>query len=172
MSDPIEDEALAEIVRPWIRYAERRPDSAGVYEWRVPSKAVPGLIVTFFAHMRQRGAGHKDVISPAFDRWDGYNVNVPAGTEWRDAVGAPETKGHQFTSVGVEGIDLAPCPFCKKRPRWVAVEQSRDGGMFIASKPHEYNSWWLECCNWARTPHYPDPRDLAAARAALAGPAS
>lgn len=155
---------------PWIAYADRKPDKAGVYQWRVPSKRVPGLIVTFFAHMLERNAGYSRVLSPTFDHWDGYNLHVPKGTEWREAAEPPETKPHQSTGLCVDGVDNAPCPFCKAFPRWKAVEKSNNGGMFIGSDPHEFNTWWLECCAWAKTPHFDDPRKLAVARNALISP--
>ncbi len=71
----------------WTLYSERRPDKAGVYEWRVPSKAVPGAVLIVAAHMRMRGAGFSQVLSPSFDHWDGYRVTF--GGRYKPTNGKP-----------------------------------------------------------------------------------
>lgn len=150
---------------PWTPYAETRPEAAGAYQWRVPSRACSGLVVTFFAHMRMRGAGYRDVLSPVFDYWDGYRVIVPAGTEWRAAENPPECKGHDEVGVVPEGVDHAPCPFCRRVPTIKGLRRGYDGrGVVVGAGPHEWNDWWLECCQWAGRPSYADPRRLADVR--------
>jgi len=141
----------------WIPYAERRPESAGQYQWRLPSVRTPGLFVTFIAYMRERGAGFENVLSPVFDRWNGYSVSVPKGTEWRPAPEGTKPADHwcRVTDVQPEGVELAPCPYCKRVPVW---------SMSAYDEPHTATGWELKCCSWARTPSYADPRELAAKR--------
>lgn len=157
------NEALTTDQIVWTKYEERRPEVAGPYLWQVPSVRVPGLTVEFVAHMRKRGAGYRDVLSPSFDHWDGYQVHVPVGTLWTAT--ALVCKEHE-TRVGLTlpNIELKTCPFCRRVPTWHGTEQSRGGGVYIGSDPHQFNSWWLECCSWARTPHFDDPRELAKQR--------
>lgn len=152
---------------PWILYADQKPLNVGVYQWRVPSVAVPGLIVTFYARMRERGAGFVQTISPAFDHWDGYQVIVPTGTEWREVKNPLVLARHECAAIQPEGVSLVPCPFCGKVPTWQALEASSSGGVFVDCSPHRYNKWWLECCEWSRTPRFHDPRELASHRNGL-----
>lgn len=156
----------------WTLYAERKPEAAGVYEWRMPSKACKGLVVQLFAHMRERGAGYDRVISPTFDYWTGYQVIVPSGLEWREAADAPEIKSYETQLTHVEGVEIAPCPFCKAVPTLKGIIRSSGGGVICPSHPHEYNDWWTECCQWAGRVRYPDPRILADARRALLQPST
>jgi hypothetical protein len=144
----------------WVRYDEARPVEKGIYRWRVPSVIIKGLIVTFNAKFRERGAGHTSVLSPEFDHWDGWKVIVPPLTEWRP-VDTDALPDHRYECLDIEGITNLPCPFCKGSPRWNAVQASSGGGVVIASDAHRYNRWWLECCSWALTPRYGDPRTLA-----------
>lgn len=155
----------------WISYAERQPDQRGVYEWRVPSRNVPGVVVRFFAHMRMRGNGYNpDCLSPLFDHWDGYRVTVPAGTEWREAVDPPACKEYEYKGLSVEGLELDPCPFCRRIPAVHANNTSPSGGVLVCGEPHRYNKWWLKCCGWTGSPSFKDPRELAAARHAALFP--
>ena len=143
-------------------YSERKPETAGVYRWRVPSVAVKGLVVEFCAHMRERGAGYQRVLSPMFDYWDGYRVHVPAGTAWQPS-DAP-CKSYEAVQLAPIGVEVSPCPYCHTVPKWHAVQRARGGGVVVGDDPHLFNSWWLECCAWSRTPHHEDPRELARTR--------
>jgi hypothetical protein len=151
----------------WVPYESNRPADKGVYQWRVPSVTVSGLVITFYAHMRRRGAGYVDVISPAFDYWDGYRVLTPKGLEWRTVDNPPAIRECDYTDLQPEGVSISPCPFCGKVPAWKALEGGSSGGVVINGDPHRYNRWWLECCGWAGTPRFDDPRTLAAKRQAL-----
>jgi len=151
----------------WIKYSEQKPTNEGPYEWRVPSTAVPGLIVTCVAHMRKRGAGYTEVISPVFDYWDGYRVHVPDGTEWREVSDIKKTQWHEITSIAAEGVVNVPCPFCGMEPSWEAHIASMSGGYVIGSDPHRLNEWKLNCCTWAKTPRFRDPRELSEKRNAM-----
>jgi hypothetical protein len=151
----------------WIPYSERRPDREGVFEWRVPSRRVAGLTVQFFAHMRERGAGYSRAVSPSFDHWDGYRLTVPEGTLWREGVDPPAIKSYQTTDPVIPDAEVAPCPYCSRVPVLKGIERAGGGGFFVGSDPERYNSWWLECCAWARTPHLKDPRELIAKRNAV-----
>lgn len=143
----------------WKPYATDRPSLAGVYEWRVPSIAVPGMTVRFAAHMRTRGAGWGSVLSPAFDYWDGYKIIVPEGTEWRPMTNPPTIRDHDYHDVRPEFVAFRPCPFCQKVPTLRGLATSGDG-VYVGGKPHEFNRWWTECCEWARSPRFSDPREL------------
>lgn len=90
----------------WIAYAEQKPETASAYLWRLPSVGVPGLVVTFIAHMRTRGAGYENVLSPLFDYWDGYRVILPQGVQWQPTE-STDVKWHCYGGMRVEGID--PC---------------------------------------------------------------
>ncbi|MFJ2455392.1 hypothetical protein ACIOWK_27270 [Pseudomonas protegens] len=151
----------------WIAYAEQRPEAAVAYRWRLPSVGVPGLFVTFLAHMRTRGAGHESVLSPLFDYWDGYRVILPQGVQWQPAEEHAGVKWHDYGGVRAEGVDPCACPYCEKVPLLKGAKRYNDGSLSHGASPHEYNTWWLECCAWARTPHYKDPRDLVARRDAV-----
>lgn len=148
----------------WINYAEHKPDAAGVYQWRVPSLPCEGMFVTFFCHMRERGAGCKSVLSPLFDYWDGYRVIVPDGTQWRTVEAPPEIKWSQYADVTPENVALDPCPFCRRVPAWHGEWRASDGGLFVAGEPYRFNEWRVGCCAWARSPRFSDPRKLAEAR--------
>jgi hypothetical protein len=148
--------------RVWTLYTERRPETVGPYLWQVQSIRVKGLVVQFVAWMRERGAGYRQVISPSFDYWNGAEVLVPAGTKW--ATTEVVCKEHQSVGLTLPQVELLPCPFCRVVPFWHGVESPSGGGVIVGSAPHEYNSWWLECCSWAKTPHRPDPRDIAEQR--------
>lgn len=148
----------------WISYNDHPPLNAGVYEWRMPSEVCKGLFVTLHDHFRLRGAGYKDVLSPSFDHWDGYHVLVPAGLEWRPS--DKELKRNESTQAIPEGVELDPCPFCKKIPTWRSNESS-GWGVVVNARPQRLNNWWILCCAWAQSPKYKDPRDLARTRLEL-----
>jgi hypothetical protein len=151
---------------PWTDYATEQPATEGVYEWRVPSIAVPGAIVILAAHMRQRGAGYRDVISPVFDYWDGYRVHVPNGLQWRPTDAHGEIKKHEQRLIGVEGLEHCDCIYCGEKPSLHAVQGGRDGGVMVGGSPERLNSWWLQCCPWGKTPHLSDPREIERIRRA------
>lgn len=151
----------------WIAYAERKPEAAGAYRWRLPSTGVPGLFVTFLAHMRLRGAGYENVVSPVFDYWDGYRLLLPQGVQWQAVEGPTDVKWHGYGEVQAEGVDPCACPYCESVPVLKGAKRYNDGTLSHGASPHEYSSWWLECCAWARTPQYKDPRDLVARRDAV-----
>lgn len=154
---------------PWVRYEDQRPESEGIYAWRVPSVALSGALVTFHAWMRVRGAGFKTVISPSFDHWDGYRVQVPSGTEWRPADDGAECKWHEVVRVGVEGLDFCVCPYCNKTPILDGYQRGASGGIVVSNDVHRFNHWWLNCCAWGKTPALSDPREIERIRrAALA----
>ncbi len=148
----------------WTDYGEKKPPVAGPYEWLVPSQVVKGMTVRVLAHFRERGAGYKEVLSPEFDYWDGYRVHVPAGTQWRAAPEGTDLKPYKQELLCVEGLDFVPCPYCQRKPRLNGVCRASDGGVVITGDAHKFNSWWLECCSWAHTPRFTDPRELEATR--------
>lgn len=148
----------------WVSYAERRPERTGPYLWRVPSKAVPGVIVTCVAHMRKRVSGYEDTISPVFDHWDGYRVHVPDGVEWKDDHSGTKTEWHKITGIDVEGVENVSCPYCGNVPTWKAYAMHPGGGCIVNAGPHQLNDWALQCCAWGKTPSFNDPRKLAEIR--------
>lgn len=154
----------------WNNYSETKPEAEGVYEWRVPSRRVSGLIVTFLAWMEMRNAGYSQQLAPSFSHWDGYRLTIPAGVQWRRAAADAVCKTHEYKAVAVEGVTNCACPFCGKSPSLRGAEFSLHGGVFVGSAPYDFNSWQLECCSWARTPRLEDPRELYLARNAAIGP--
>lgn len=168
MTDPNKLKALSERATQgeWVNYPDERPPE-GFCEWRLPSVAVPGLTVTLIAKMRERGAGYQTVLSPVFDYWDGYNVHVPNGLQWRPISEQPAIQQHETIGPFPEGVTLVPCPFCGNTPKWRSSES--DGrGTTICAAPQRHNSWWLApCCKWCASPRYRDPRKLASARTGL-----
>lgn len=150
---------------PWINYAEQRPTVAGAYRWRLESVVVPGMFVTFVAHMRERGAGHENVLSPLFDYWDGYRVHVPADLQWQAL--RPEDPQNvewcRVAGVEVEGLSPIPCPYCNKVPVWDALMRY-DGGGVRLSDPHMFNNWKLVCCGWGSSPALKNPIELVKCR--------
>lgn len=150
----------------WTKYSERKPETAGPYRWRMTSQSVKGLPVEFVAHMRTRWAGYKTVLSPDFDYWDGYRLLVPSDAEW--ATTEVQCKSHETVGLKLPSVELLPCPFCRVVPFWKGVQTpTYGGGVIIGAGPHQYNSWWLECCNWVKTPRLDDPRELAKRRNAV-----
>lgn len=151
--DPSRYIELPAIPAPWINYAEQRPTVAGAYRWRLESVVVPGMFVTFVAHMRERGAGYENVLSPLFDYWDGYSVHVPAGLQWQAL--RPEdpqdVEWCRVAGVEVEGLSPLPCPYCNKVPKWDALLRYDGGGVGLTD-PHKFNNWKLVCCAWGSTP--------------------
>lgn len=150
--------------RLWADFSSEKPEVEGVFEWRVPSVAVPGIVVLLAAHMRERNAGYRKEVSPAFDYWDGYRLHVPAGTQWRKPETEIKIPTYEKKLIGVEGLDHAPCIYCGNHPTLHAAQRSRDGGCVIGPNPQHLNSWWLECCQWGKTPHLTDPREIARIR--------
>lgn len=156
---------------PWIRLKDQAPTEAGLYEWRVPSKAVPGAVLIVVAKMRKRGAGFESVLSPEFDYWDGYRVHVRCDVAWRPTDYAPTA--HQRTPIvlGIEGLELAPCSCCGKTPHFEAVQ--RDAyGQTICPDPWNLNSWKFQCCSWGSTPWMADPREIERIRLETRGRAA
>lgn len=150
---------------PWINYTEQRPLAAGAYRWRLESVVIHGMFVTFVAHMRIRGAGHEDVLSPLFDHWDGYRVSVPAGVQWQAlrAEDPQDVLWHRVAGVEVEGLSPLPCPYCNKVPVWDALMRY-DGGGVNLTEPYRFNNWRLACCGWGSTPALKSPVDLVKRR--------
>lgn len=152
----------------WIKYAEQRPVTAGIYRWRMPSKAIPGIVVSLLEKFRMRGAGYENVLSPSFDYWDGYRVHVPAELEWQDVeLPADFSLNERTRELIVDGLHIDPCPFCKKVPSLRAYQYAAYGGLVVCPSPQNLNSWSLECCSWAKTPSYDDPRKLTETRSAM-----
>ena len=150
---------------PWSTYGDSKPESEGVYRFRVPSVRVSGAVVTFLSIMRHAGAGAgHPVLSPEFDYWDGFKLHVPVGLMWSPYTGDKMVRSGCIDELSIEGVCPAKCPFCGKVPAWKAIEVAASGGTYIHNKPHLFNRWWLECCPWARTPHTNDPRKLSEER--------
>jgi hypothetical protein len=150
----------------WIDYAAEKPGVRGAYEWRVPSTALPGEFVIVAAHMRMRGAGYQDVLSPSFDRWDGYRVHVPSGLQWRRTTEHSAIESYKQKVIALEGLEHCGCIYCGKTPTLHAVLVPRSGGVVVCGEPQYLNSWWLECCAWGKTPHLSDPREIERIRRA------
>lgn len=157
---------------PWITYAEQRPTAAGAYRWRLESVVVPGMFVTFVAHMRERGAGHQNVLSPLFDHWDGYRVHVPAGLQWQALrqEDPQDVEWCRVAGVEVEGLSPLPCPYCNKVPKWDALLRYDGGGVGLTD-PHKFNNWKLACCAWGSSPVYKSPIELVKRRDSVLRPA-
>lgn len=131
----------------WIEYSEKRPDAYGVYEWSIPSETMKGESIVVLAHMRWRGAGCQDVLSPSFDYWDGYRVIVPKGTKWREHNGDHKAiKEHDEIVIGIESRELRKCEFCGELPSIKAWRRHSSGGISITPCPSQLNDFRLECC--------------------------
>ncbi|WP_186167279.1 hypothetical protein [Burkholderia gladioli] len=160
---------MSESKQQWTKWEDARPQAAGVYRWRVASRAVAGISVSFLAKMRMRGAGYSDdVLSPEFDYWDGYRVILPKEVEWQhvDITAARVVKGYE--DIRVDGIEPSRCPFCKQIPRLAGCQSSWQGTT-IGAAPFDYNEWSMSCCSWAKAPRFSDPRELVSAHAKLIG---
>jgi hypothetical protein len=144
------------------RYSEVRPTTEGAYLWRLPHATLPGVVVEFVTHMRERNAGYKTEVSPSFDYWDGYNLSVPAGLEW--APTDVTCDRYKTVAVRVVGVDPLPCPYCKQVPQWEGAVCYRPSGRSYGDRPYAWGAWSLKCCSWAKTPEYEDPRALVAKR--------
>ena len=139
-------------------YREDKPTEIGTYMWRMNHSYIEGLKITFLAAFRMRGAGHEQVLSPEFDHWDGYRVNLPqCKIEWASWDGEQNPK-QQDIVLGVGGVENLPCPFCGEVPKWSY------SGRFIGACPIQSESWRLVCCQWAGTVRFENPLDLASDR--------
>lgn len=151
----------------WRDYATEPPTEQGVYEWLVPSAECAGMNVIVRCYFRERGAGYTRVLSPLFDHWDGYRVTVPTGTKWRLPTEQTKITWYEQVLLGVENLEFCKCPYCGNHPKLHGTERASGGGVYAGSDAHRFNTWWLECCGWTRTPHHRDPRELEKARRAL-----
>lgn len=104
----------------WTLYSVRRPSSPGIYEWRMPSRAIPGMVLVVAAHMRERNAGYTREVSPEFDYWDGYKLHVPKEVEWRETSEHAGLRECDTKIVSVEGLALANA-FTAGRSRRIAL---------------------------------------------------
>lgn len=138
---------------PWIDFAKTHPEK-GLVEWRIPSSAIPGMVVIVAAHMRVRGAGFDTVLSPIFDYWDGYRVYVPSGLQWRKA-GLHNIRTCDEKVIGIDGLDVTPCIYCGKIPAIQTCDQR---------SPHQSGAWRFQCCGWGSTPTMKDPREIEKVR--------
>lgn len=141
----------------WTRFKASPPTEVGIYEWRIPSKAVPEMFIIVAAEMRWRGAGYKDVISPEFDYWDGYQVHVQCDVEWRKTTFLPEKNQRTPLVLSVEGLEISPCSHCGKVPS-LRAHQVSGYGVTVNANPWNLNSWQFVCCDWGSTPSMGDPR--------------
>lgn len=144
----------------WTRYADERPAVAGLYEWRMASKALPDGVLIVVAEMRVRGAGFKTVLSPEFDHWDGNRVLVPADLEWRQTNISLNPWQRTPLVLGVEGLDVAACSHCGNAPSIEAHQLPASGGIVVNPYPWELTHWRFVCCAWGRTPQMRDPREI------------
>jgi len=132
----------------WTRYEDQKP-AEGRHWFRVDPKYYAdgwgGHLVEFVDVMRQRGAGLQTVLSPGFDKWDGYSVHIPTGIEWHPVT---EEEILSYTNEAlldnkffrVPGLDLKPCPFCGGQP---SIEWS---GRYITAPIWSRKHISIECC--------------------------
>jgi len=146
----------------WTFYHKQPPTSAGVYEWRMPSAAVPGITLIAAAYSRERDGRYTTPL----DYWTGWSNQVPPELEWRvsDKPEYKAFKSSDFKLVGVEGLTHIPCPFCQTIPELHSLEGSPYGEVMVGHRFHDFNRFWLTCCSWGKTPMYDDPRELEAVR--------
>lgn len=149
---------MTHATKSWRSYSDAKPESPGIYRWRLASTAIDGLYVEFSCEFRSRGAGYQKVTSPQFDHWDGYRVHVPP-CEWTEDW--HEHGKRCEPHIAIIGLSLLPCPFCGEVPDWKGVHEAMDGGIYVCSHPHEFNVWWTKCCQWNHPPHLRDPRVIA-----------
>lgn len=140
----------------WIKYYDQRPAVAGPYKWRVPHSTLPGLVVTFAAHMHERSIGRKRSLYPWFSRWNGWKVTVPDDLYWTSYAG-PNFETHKYNEPSFIGADFAPCPFCG------GTHPLDFSGRFIFAGPHQSEWWRIDGCSmvggiWG--PRHEDPRIL------------
>lgn len=148
----------------WKLYSETRPDEPGIYLWRLPSQAVKGKKISFFAEFKKRWCGHQDEVHPTFGHWTGFRITTPDGLEWtRDNSFTLNSYGMVNAAPSFEGLEFSPCPFCGKTPRLASVNRTMHG-VSLTAQAHEHNTFWLECCQWGQTPHVSDPYSLEESR--------
>ena len=142
----------------WTKWSERQPENlvkGRVLLWKT-KKVNSDLIFIMSGPLsyRHNGVTSTDHIMPPMTRWDGWQHLIPSDLEWSEDV--PEWiereatwerkdkwgcvhKGvtdHKLVQlVEVVGIDLLPCPFSGKQPRW----ESRDG--WIGAMPHQQHEF-------------------------------
>lgn len=138
-------------------YREIKPTVAGWYIWRLPHRFIDGLVIVFLTEYRKRGAGRKSVLSPSFDYWDGWRIQLPKGRiEWAEYDGEPPRFGAEVLEV--VGTEHTPCPFCGGLPKWDYTAAYSNAG------PINTNDWHLRCCTWAGSPRMKNPLELAEKR--------
>lgn len=116
----------------FINFKEEKP-CEGMVTWRSNDSEIPFL---FNAKMRWRGAGYEDALSPAFDYWDGYRLNVHHDVSWSRNVldiGKDEV---------IPEVEIHACPFCKNTPK---VKYS---GRYVCAPPMDAKYFYFECCEY------------------------
>ncbi|KNE28185.1 hypothetical protein AFM18_08460 [Achromobacter spanius] len=156
----------------WVRLKDQVPTEAGMYEWRVPSSTVPGMVLIVAAKMRMRGAGGTDVLSPEFDYWDGYRVLVQCEVEWRPTAFVPGKYQRTPAVLGIEGLEISPCSRCGKVPGITAHQVHPHGGVICNPVPWQLNSWKFVCCAWGETPTLNNPLEIERIRRETRGRAA
>lgn len=155
--NPLTEQASEEGGLEFRDYREEKPLTARWYVWGLPHNSLGGVYLIFLAKYRIRGAGYTNVLSPEFDHWDGYNVLIPKGKiEWAEYTKKPPKIGHELLEV--VGVINAPCPFCKKVPKWRFYS--------VWHSPNKAESFYLECCDWVNGSkiRMGNPLDLARKR--------
>ncbi len=133
----------------WIKYEDQKP-AEGRHWFRVAQKYYEkgwsGHPVEFVDIMRMRGNGYQpDILSPGFDHWDGYQVHIPAGIEWKP-VTEPEIlefkNKHLLDKyfIRIPTATVKPCPFCGRAPevRWT--------GKWVGAPVWERDRISIKCC--------------------------
>ena len=139
----------------WRAWEDDTQLEKGAYLWRLESKVMPGIFISFTALTSEVN----DVIVPPFYRWTGWTAAVPP-CEWAHIpgeLGIPR-KG-LYENLKIEGLEFVPCPFCHKIPTLTGLQYS-DGGFIVCASPANYNNWRLTCCDWGRTPSYETPHAI------------
>lgn len=153
----------------WISFNKEMPSKPGFYEWRHFHKK--GFFQCFTAEMRMRcieNGSPTKILSPGFDYWDGYKVNVDKGFSWREIDDQQHASWrHSNNVVDIEGINLRLCPFCKEKPlisgsQWGSP--AGKNGVVICANPKNYNTWSInQCCRLIGFNGFEHPRYLAEA---------
>lgn len=138
----------------WIPWSVKQPENPGMYWWRLQSAVLPELTLIFAASLKTCNG----VTVPPFYHWNEWKAVVPP-CEWKPAPEVP-VSSHGEYSLSIENLEFQRCPFCGKIPTLNGYRWAADGGVIITASPQDYNCWWLQCCEWAGSPKYEDPREL------------
>jgi hypothetical protein len=127
----------------WKKFTEERP-KLGTYWFRVgPIESGITCTPEWMDEVASHGMGYaEDQPWPRFSNWNGYVRTIHKGTEWKP-LGENDVVpkyGIQEKSLRFPDVELLPCPFCGRQPKFGYQ------GRWIGAAPFQAEYYSLRCC--------------------------